>query len=519
MDKRAIVLRGKAGLYYAGPDAPQPWLEDVRQSMQFSATAPAWRYAKELERAQALFLQGNPIELETFDPQSNESSRLVATDTPYPVLAAYWRRALGEPLPLDIPAPPENLQQARERMTSYLHDVDWQGMRARGGDASGLDPSFGAEAERRFRFDAAGFRDLWRSVVPPDIEPPDLASQMRRLGREPAEKKREAPNEVVASPSSRGDGADTPPAGQLPGYVRRHFVQSGAGFYYKQRPDVLAFAARGQSFRAHDDSVMSATAIIEMARQRGWSSVRVRGSRDFRRAVWMAATERGMQVFGYSPTRGEQAVRAQGASPDGHPPRPSANAGRQATGRAPDPSLTGVLLAMGDAPYRHDRANSASFFVTLRDGAGQEHTHWGVGLKKAIEQAAVTPGQAVALRRLGRESVAVDRPVLDAQGDVSYRETQVVKRSVWDVRVLDNTRDGARNPIDTEIPGRASADPALAKALALIEERMPGMSPELRQELHRHFDAAYARQGHRAGPDARGQGTPAKSFTRTARVR
>jgi len=242
----------------------------------------------------------------------------------------------------------------------------------------------------------------------------------------------------------------------------------------------------------------------------------VRGSKAFRRAVWMAATERGMQVFGYSPTRGEQAVFAQGASPEGHPAPPSDGASKQKTGHAPDQTLTGVILDMGEAPYRHARANSASFFVTVRDAEGQEHTRWGVGLKKAIEQAGAAPGQAVALRRLGSEPVEVHRPVLDAQGDVAYRKTEVVKRGVWDVRVLENRRDSARSTMDTHSPDRASADPELAKALALIEARMPGMSPELKQELRRHFDGAYARCSQTQRGDAPAHDRSSQSLSRSA---
>jgi Large polyvalent protein-associated domain 7 len=265
--------------------------------------------------------------------------------------------------------------------------------------------------------------------------------------------------------------------------------------------------------------VMSATAIIALAQQRGWSSVRVRGSQAFRRAVWTAAAEHGMQVFGYSPTRGESAVLAQSASPDGHPARPSGDAKRAAAGRAHDPSLTGVLIDMGEAPYRHERTNAESFFVTLRDADGKAHTHWGVGLRKAIEQAGVTPGQRVALERLGKESVQVKRPVLDEKGDVSYRKTEVVERRLWGVRVLDPTPEAPPAAADTPTPRRASADPELAKALALIEQRMPQLPEALRLELRRHFDTAYARLSKPAARNATERGQTAQSNSRSARGR
>ena len=522
MEQRIFILSERSGLCYMGPHAADTWSDEPGKALQFASAKEAWRFAKRLEKEQAEFLEGEPVEIEGYDPKEKRTARLIATDATYTVLRAYWKRTFGEPLPLDIPERPGHPDVARAWLIDYLGSVDWQRVRAREGDSFGFDRSFWEEADKLFQANRAHFDRLWSSVVPPDIPPPDLSKPRWRAALAGAEGE-EQPNEVERTgPSAKAAAAaekgEKPPE-DVPAYVGRHFVQSGSAFYYKQRPDVLAFSTRGQSFRAHDNSVMAATAIVEMAQKRGWSGIRVRGTKDFRRAVWAAAMERGLNVTGYSPTRGETALLAQSASPDGHPPRSSRGSGKTDTARSREPSFTGEILDMGTAPYRHEQANSTSFFVTLRDAAGQAHTHWGVGLKKAIEAAGVTPGQSVALRRLGTEPVAVDRPVLDANGAVSYKETQVVKRSVWDVRVLENPRDAARSTTDTHRARGASADPALAKALALIEARMPGLSPALRQELHRHFDAAYARMREPARGDARAQDTPAKSFTRSARTR
>ncbi len=407
-------------------------------------------------------------------------------------------------------------------MSNYLSDANWDAVRARGGDSFGFDPSFWVQADKLFQADKTAFRVLWSAVAPPDIPPPDLALPRWRSALEGTDSFEE-PNEVVPAtpmPSAAPVASfESKPAVEPPAYVARHFVESRGAFYYRQRPDVLAFSIRGQSFRARDDSVMTATAIIELARQRGWSSVRVRGSSAFRRAVWTAASEHGIGVFGYSPTRGETAVLAQSASPDGHPSRSSSGSKKSAAGRSSDPSLTGVIIDMGEAPYQHDRANSESFYVTLRDADGQEHTHWGVGLQKAIEQASVARGDRVALERLGKESVEVDRPVLDAQGDVSYRKTQVVERRLWGVRVLDQTRDASPGARDTQIPSGASADPELAKALALIEKRLPHLPESSRQELRQHFDAAYARLGKSPRPEPPARDRSSKSVSRSGRGR
>ena len=106
-------------------------------------------------------------------------------------------------------------------------------------------------------------------------------------------------------------------------FVRRHFVRAGDGFYYRQNPEQLAFEIRGETFRARDSSLSVATAMVELAESRGWSALKVKGTKDFRRLVWAAAAKRGMAVDGYAPTAGERAMLEQ----DGGVPEGPANRG------------------------------------------------------------------------------------------------------------------------------------------------------------------------------------------------
>jgi hypothetical protein len=369
-------------------------------------------------------------------------------------------------------------------------------VRERGGESFGFDRSFWEEADKLFQADRSDFEALWSSVLPPDIPPPDLSAPRWRTALDGAGRGEEQNEVVEAEPIAAtrrvADGKRKPPAAP-PAYVTRHFVESRGSFYYKQRPDVLAFSVRGQSFRAHDNSVMTATAIMEMAQQRGWTSVRVRGATDFRRAVWAAAMERGLQVGGYKPTRGETALLAQSSSPDGHPERQKRESKNTEKGRTGDPSLTGVIIDMGAAPYQHDSHNSRSFYVTLRDRDGTQSTHWGVGLQQAIEHSGANVGQRVRLARFGAIPVEVDRTVRDDKGDISYRTPQIVQRRVWEVHLLDKTRKIPEGGKDTKESVAPSRDPQLEKALKIIEARLPGLTPQQRAEFRQHFDQAYAR--------------------------
>jgi len=116
------------------------------------------------------------------------------------------------------------------------------------------------------------------------------------------------PLNMITQGHHRAASAADAPAFALPPFVRRHFVQSDDRFYYRQTPERLAFTSSAEGLRAKEVSVAVATAMVELAQSRGWSSVRVTGTQEFRRLIWTAATKRGLAVDGYSPSPGERAA-------------------------------------------------------------------------------------------------------------------------------------------------------------------------------------------------------------------
>lgn len=66
----------------------------------------------------------------------------------------------------------------------------------------------------------------------------------------------------------------------------------------------------------------------------------------------------------------------------------------------------GILKDHGEAPYRNDKANKASYYVTVQSG-NSEHTIWGVDLAREIEAAGVQKGDGIYLSRTGDALVTV----------------------------------------------------------------------------------------------------------------
>jgi hypothetical protein len=277
----------------------------------------------------------------------------------------------------------------------------------------------------------------------------------------------------------------------VPAFIDRHFVEQEGRFYYRQRPDRLAFTDRGDALRAEDDSVQVAKALVEIASARQWTALRVRGSEAFRRAVGLAAAQRGIAVSGYRPTDGELALLAQRRGVPFESPAEQHRAASRTEGRErPLDRLAGQVLAYGSAPYRNEANGSPSYYVSLRSADGEVATHWGVDLERVLGEAGVQTGDTVELKRLGRQRVQVREPVWDAAGQTVDWRTKETERNAWSVtlhhRAMAPRQDRAE----------ATDDSGLRKAVSLFEKRFAGLPEaqriEVRERFRRLFERTYA---------------------------
>lgn len=65
------------------------------------------------------------------------------------------------------------------------------------------------------------------------------------------------------------------------------------------------------------------------------------------------------------------------------------------------------LVAHGRAPFEHVQGNRQSYFVTVRNEDGEDHTIWGVGLQSAMTRSGAGIGDHVRVDHLGSESVTL----------------------------------------------------------------------------------------------------------------
>ncbi len=278
----------------------------------------------------------------------------------------------------------------------------------------------------------------------------------------------------------------------VPKEVEKQYLRVGDKYYHPKNADVLAFEDKGNKLETRSNSEQIAESMVRIAEARGWDEIKVSGSETFRREVWLEAASRGMHVKGYEPSEQDKAhlvkrsndrqannvestdspakvkdfrvgendsdktVPNRGGIPTAEttastpnapaaaqaPTKPEPQAQAQAPERTTDDKTikgtVGVLVAHGADKYLHDEKNTASYFVTTRDGKGVEKTSWGVDLKRAIEESGAKVGDKIQVANEGNQPVTINVPVRDDSGKVVGQETKEAKRNTWNVQMAES---------------------------------------------------------------------------------
>lgn len=251
---------------------------------------------------------------------------------------------------------------------------------------------------------------------------------------------------------------DAPPQGRghprVPDAIERRYLRVHERYFFPDR--TLAFIDDGRRIRVRTENREVLHSVVAIAESRGWRVVQLRGTKNFRQAMWREATLRGIQARGYQPSELEL-VEVERALQRTYPPRmpeatPEATTGERAGGAAaserarplrqgPRPPVRGLLMAAAAAPYLFDPAQRMSYYVTVRTEVG-DRTIWGSDLERALAESASQPriGDPVVLTQHGTRPVAVRVPTRNEAGDLVGDKKIVAQRARWTVETQAHVR-------------------------------------------------------------------------------
>ncbi|MBX3328659.1 MAG: hypothetical protein KF682_22525, partial [Nitrospira sp.] len=273
--------------------------------------------------------------------------------------------------------------------------------------------------------------------------------------------------------------------------LRKRFIEAGEQFYYRTapgEPTKIAFTDHGKRLVTEHDDPSVIQGMVLRAKAKGWTTVRVNGTPEFKTEAWVQATIAGLDVEGYTPRgidlaraedrRDQRPLRSKTAQPpvdrdalhdratDGHVTKSEQplSPGKQVTVA----TLEAILKARGDSPtmiaaaveeakarlqgervvvgtvmdhgldhYNHDVQNAKSYFVKLATDRGEREI-WGMGLGHGFEQGKLQRGDAVALVQQAHERVTLTVRLRDESGASIGATSQPASRNRWEVIKLDS---------------------------------------------------------------------------------
>jgi hypothetical protein len=129
----------------------------------------------------------------------------------------------------------------------------------------------------------------------------------------------------------------------VPNFVASRFLRVKDEYYFPDR--IPAFSDRGNKLATHGNNPEVVRSLVEIAIARGWTTITVKGTEEFRRSAWMEAAQRGLSVVGYKPSELDLAELAS---------RPASNTVEKGTLKAEALVPAGAPLAERPSPIEQE---------------------------------------------------------------------------------------------------------------------------------------------------------------------
>lgn len=263
-------------------------------------------------------------------------------------------------------------------------------------------------------------------------------------------------------------------------FTSTYFIKSeinGARVYADRKEKVELFQAGENRLRSKVSDEKTISIMLDTAAHRGWTSIDVKGSKEFRQAAWIEGQARGIAVNGYTPTELDWQAVHQREEPyltneirpgnvrektisnlTTSPVKDTRDAGVSkddaietttiTTTRGHREGVKGILIEVGSRPYQDKEGAERSPYATVDTQFGGTKTLWGVDIPRALDEASAKPGDEIVLLREGVEPVP--KTIIKEVNGQKVREDVIVDRVVWSAEVTEKKLEVAKPAVDTQ---------------------------------------------------------------------
>jgi|WetSurMetagenome_2_1015567.scaffolds.fasta_scaffold19261_5 hypothetical protein len=233
----------------------------------------------------------------------------------------------------------------------------------------------------------------------------------------------------------------------VPPRVEKQFRREGDKYFLKDGEKGLAFEDKGDKLTSKSSNERVTGAIVAIAEARGWSHMDVKGSKEFKRNVWMEGAVHGIKVDGYTPN--EQDLAELHARSKRALNKEAGERGLAAEKINPQ-EITGELVKHGEAPLGFSKGAQSSYFVQVKTDTGVK-TVWGASLVNGIRSSGAKEGDHihVAYQNKGSAKVKEHDNTSDKKAELLYAAAgSVIDKRIKDPVVREAAHDRIRKNIN-----------------------------------------------------------------------
>lgn len=272
-----------------------------------------------------------------------------------------------------------------------------------------------------------------------------------------------------------------------PESIESRYVVAGGKYLSAANHTTVMFTDAGKKISTAKTDMQTINDMLEVAKEKGWDSIKISGSQEFKSMMYVAAESRGIRTTGYRPKpedlallermRQERSLNAIEPQPERAPAvepktekvtpapypddkrqRPSETQAGVAAKTAAAAEVGERIVDVGTAHYRHNPNEQLSPYIVL-EKEGKERTVWGVDIPDAMARSGAEVGDRIHLHKLGKQPVEIEVAVRDENGQVTGTEKKEVERNLFRMEIVQDNRQQK----EKEAPAKGEPEKVSAK--------------------------------------------------------
>ncbi len=287
----------------------------------------------------------------------------------------------------------------------------------------------------------------------------------------------------------------------VPANIQSRYIQTNSGLLgHLNYSDInshntVVFQDKGNKLSTPKNDAQTISDMLDVAQAKNWGSIKISGSAEFKRQMWLEANLRGIATSGYKPSKEDLALLAnqrENRSRNSIEHQPLAPEPNKPAQEAPSKELGARLVAHGKDHYNHNPDKGMSYFVLLEKD-GKQWERWGMDLERAMKESGAQVGDKVELTDKGKDgkrnsfeiqiierTASPDFTPLRSEADKQVTQAQTTEQKLHATQIQEQVTAGAAKAEQPSAEQRTASE-------TVSPDKTNGLMNDYHKKLNRLF--------------------------------